>query len=62
MIEDNYKAVEERVRAAAVRAGRDPEEVTLIAVSKTKPLSDIEALIRTLCESLTELLRRSAKT
>ena len=46
MIEENYRAVEERVRAAAVRAGRDPEEVTLIAVSKTKPLSDIEALIR----------------
>ena len=46
MIEDNYKNVEARVRAAAVRCGRSPEEITLIAVSKTKPLSDIEALIR----------------
>ena len=46
MIEENYRKVEEKVRAAAVRSGRQPEDVTLIAVSKTKPLSDIEALIR----------------
>ena len=37
MITENYKEVEAKVRAAAVRAGRAPEEVTLIAVSKTKP-------------------------
>ena len=46
MIEDNYRAVLERVNRAAERAGRKPEDVTLIAVSKTKPLSDIEKLIR----------------
>jgi hypothetical protein len=46
MIEENYRAVEERVAAAAVRSGRDPKEITLIAVSKTKPLSDIEKLIK----------------
>jgi len=46
MIEENYREVEARVREAAIRSGRTPEEVTLIAVSKTKPLSDIEALIR----------------
>ena len=40
----NYRDVESRVRAAAERAGRDPGEITLIAVSKTKPLSDIEEL------------------
>lgn len=45
MITENYKEVEAKVRAAAVRAGRAPEEVTLIAVSKTKPLEDIEQLI-----------------
>jgi len=46
MIEENYHAVEERIAAAAVRSGRDPKEITLIAVSKTKPLSDIEKLIK----------------
>ena len=46
MIEDNYRAVLERVNRAAERAGRKPEDVTLIAVSKTKPLSDIERLIK----------------
>ena len=35
----NYAEVKERMEAACVRAGRDPKEVTLIAVSKTKPVS-----------------------
>jgi pyridoxal phosphate enzyme (YggS family) len=34
---ENIHAVRERIRAAAERAGRAPEEVTLIAVSKTHP-------------------------
>ena len=38
MIADNLKEVEERIRKAALAAGRDPSEVTLIAVSKTKPV------------------------
>lgn len=42
---ENYKAVEERVRKACERAGRKREEVTLIAVSKTKPMSMIEELL-----------------
>lgn len=42
---DNYKRVEEKVQRACVRAGRKREEVTLIAVSKTKPLSMIEELL-----------------
>lgn len=42
---DNYKEVEARVEAACERAGRRREEVTLIAVSKTKPLSMIEELL-----------------
>ncbi len=46
MIEENYRKVEAKVKEAAIRAGRNPEEVTLIAVSKTKPLSDIEALMK----------------
>lgn len=35
----NYREVKERMEAACVRAGRNPEDVTLIAVSKTKPVS-----------------------
>ena len=46
MITDNYREVETKVQEAARRAGRDPKEITLIAVSKTKPLEDIEELIR----------------
>lgn len=42
---ENYCAVEKRVEAACARAGRDRSEVTLIAVSKTKPVEDIQALI-----------------
>ncbi len=34
-----YAEVKERMEAACLRAGRDPKEVTLIAVSKTKPVS-----------------------
>ena len=46
MICDNYDRVLEKVRAAAERSGRDADSVTLVAVSKTKPLSDIEELIK----------------
>lgn len=47
MLKDNYDAVEKNVSDACMRAGRSRDEVTLIAVSKTKPLSDIEELIKT---------------
>ncbi len=42
---DQYRRVEEKVKNACKRAGRPPEEVTLIAVSKTKPASMIEELL-----------------
>lgn len=38
MIADNLKEVEEKIKAACKRSGRNPEDVTLIAVSKTKPI------------------------
>lgn len=41
-VAENLKAIRERVDAACERAGRRPEEVTLIAVSKTKPLSMLQ--------------------
>lgn len=44
-VSENYGAVEEKVEQACKRAGRNREEVTLIAVSKTKPVSMIEELL-----------------
>lgn len=41
MVAENYKNVEEKVCAACSRSGRDRSEVTLIAVSKTKPVEMI---------------------
>ena len=42
MILENIKKVRENISASCKKAGRNPEEVTLIAVSKTKPYTDIE--------------------
>lgn len=47
MIKDNVTKVEARIQAACDRAGRKREEVTLIAVSKTKPVSDIYQVMET---------------
>ena len=41
MIKDNLEIVEKNIQNACDRAGRKRSEVTLIAVSKTKPVSDI---------------------
>ncbi len=41
-IAEQLRSVRERIRQAALRAGRNPEEVTLIAVSKTKPAEMIQ--------------------
>ncbi|MBZ0305674.1 MAG: YggS family pyridoxal phosphate-dependent enzyme [Anaerolineae bacterium] len=41
MIGENITQVRERIAAACQRAGRSPEEITLVAVSKTRPASDI---------------------
>ena len=45
MLKENYEKVHEDIVRACEKIGRSPEEVTLIAVSKTKPLSDIEELL-----------------
>lgn len=42
MVTENLKAVEEKIRKACERSGRDRGEVTLIAVSKTKPVEMME--------------------
>lgn len=42
MIKENLNRVQENIRNACARAGRKEDEVTLIAVSKTKPVSMLE--------------------
>ncbi|MFQ6246839.1 YggS family pyridoxal phosphate-dependent enzyme [Yersinia enterocolitica] len=44
-IEQNLQDVRAKIAAAARNCGRSPEEVTLLAVSKTKPVSAIEEAI-----------------
>jgi PLP dependent protein len=42
-LEGNLRSVQERIAAAAKRAGRDPAGVTLVAVTKTQPPAVIRA-------------------
>jgi PLP dependent protein len=46
-IQTALRAVHMRMRAAAERAGRSPEELTLVAISKTKPFELIEEAVAT---------------
>jgi pyridoxal phosphate enzyme (YggS family) len=40
-IVENTEIVKEKIREAAVHAGKDPNSIRLVAVSKTKPVEDI---------------------
>ena len=44
-IENNLRDVENRIERACIRSGRSRNDVTLIVVSKTKPVSMIEEVI-----------------
>ncbi len=44
-IADNLRRVQDRIASAAARAGRDPATITLVAVSKTKPVEAVRAAI-----------------
>ena len=44
MLKDNLAQVEENIEKACKKAGRDRSEVTLIAVSKTKPVSMLQEI------------------
>ncbi|BBU81192.1 hypothetical protein EIMP300_25920 [Escherichia coli] len=44
-IAHNLAQVRDKISAAATRCGRSPEEITLLAVSKTKPASAIAEAI-----------------
>jgi pyridoxal phosphate enzyme (YggS family) len=45
-IDDNLQAVRQRIKSAAAAAGRDPRDVTLLAVSKTHPAALVEAALQ----------------
>ena len=42
----NLESVEQRISQACKKVGRDPDEITLVAVSKTKPIEDIKTAYR----------------
>ena len=42
MVAENLKLVEEKIQAACDKVGRSREDVTLIAVSKTKQVSMLQ--------------------
>jgi hypothetical protein len=44
-IADNLRRVQDRIASAAIAAGRKPQDVTLVAVSKTKPAEAVIAAI-----------------
>ena len=44
-IADNLRQVRDRIADAAIKAGRKPEDVTLVAVSKTKPIEAVQAAL-----------------
>ena len=41
-IENNITSVMQRIELAAAQAGRDPDSIKLLAVSKTRPIEDIQ--------------------
>ncbi len=45
-ISEGLEQVEERISKACRSAGRDPEEITLVAVSKMKPTEDIREAVQ----------------
>jgi PLP dependent protein len=45
-ISDNLRRVRDRIANAAIAAGRKPEDITLVAVSKTKPAEAVVAALQ----------------
>ena len=44
-VEENYKAITNRIAEAAVRSGRKPEDITFLAATKTVPAEVINHAI-----------------
>ncbi len=49
MIVDNIKEIQNEINEVCTKVGRDPNEVTLIAVSKTKPYTDVQEALESGC-------------
>lgn len=45
MIRNNIETIRQQINAACAKAGRDPEEVTLLAVSKTFPAESVSEAV-----------------
>ena len=45
VIANNLHRVQDRIANAAIAAGRNPEDITLVAVSKTKPVEAVAAAL-----------------
>ncbi len=62
-LEGNLRVVQEKMAASAHRAGRDPAEVVLVAVTKTQPPSVIQAarLTNWACATLARTASRKPK-
>lgn len=54
MIQENLHTVEEKIKAACNRSGRTREDVTLIAVSKTKPIEMLKEAYASGCRDFGE--------
>lgn len=46
-IEQNIRSVQERIKAAAVRAGKKPEDIKLVAVTKTQTAEVVNQALKT---------------
>ena len=54
MISENLSLVRENIKKACVKSNRDEKDVTLIAVSKTKPVEMLEEAYREGCRDFGE--------
>lgn len=54
MILENLNTVHENIKKACEKSGRNPEDITLIAVSKTKPVSLLEEAYQAGCRHFGE--------
>ena len=54
MIRENMEHVRKNIREACEKSGRNPDDVTLIAVSKTKPLPMLEEAYECGCRDFGE--------
>ncbi len=45
-LQNRLESIKQKIQQAATDCARDPEQITLIAVSKTYPASDIQTLFQ----------------